>query len=89
LVRKSIQFFGRVQGVGFRYRAFYAAQSFRCTGWVKNEWDGSVLMEIQGSEETIDKVCMEIADGTFVHIEDIKVKVLPLVENERSFKVRY
>ena|GEM_PF-3291471 len=46
-------------------------------------------MEIQGSEETIDKVCMEIADGTFVHIEDIKVKVLPLVENERSFKVRY
>ncbi|MFR8717144.1 MAG: acylphosphatase [Faecalibacterium prausnitzii] len=32
---------GQVQGVGFRYRARYAAQSLDLTGWVQNEDDGS------------------------------------------------
>ncbi|MCR5233462.1 MAG: acylphosphatase [Lachnospiraceae bacterium] len=36
-----MQFYGAVQGVGFRYRAKYAAQSVGATGWVRNEYDGS------------------------------------------------
>ena len=56
LCRKRIIFYGYVQGVGFRYRARQAAQMLGCTGWVKNEWDGSVSMEIQGSETDIDRV---------------------------------
>ena len=49
-IRKRIVFYGRVQGVGFRYTAKYLAQSLQLTGWVKNEWDGTVTMEIQGRE---------------------------------------
>ena len=49
-VRKHITFYGRVQGVGFRYTAKYLAQSMDLTGWVENEWDGTVTMEVQGSE---------------------------------------
>lgn len=49
-VRKRIIFHGRVQGVGFRYTAKYLAQSLGLTGWVANEWDGTVSMEIQGRE---------------------------------------
>ncbi len=55
MIRKRIVFSGWVQGVGFRWRARQAAQLFDCTGWVKNEYDGSVTMEIQGSEEQIDQ----------------------------------
>ena len=55
-VRKHITFYGWVQGVGFRYRARHAAEMYGCTGWVRNEWDGSVTMEIQGTDEAIDKV---------------------------------
>ena len=40
--RKHIVFYGSVQGVGFRYRARQAAGLVGCTGWVRNEWDGSV-----------------------------------------------
>ena len=34
--------------MGFRYRARYAAQSLELTGWVENEDDGSVTLEVQG-----------------------------------------
>ena len=54
MIRKHITFQGWVQGVGFRYRARHAAELYGCTGWVRNEWDGSVTMEIQGTEEAID-----------------------------------
>ena len=55
MLRKHITFYGWVQGVGFRYRARHAAEMYGCTGWVRNEWDGSVTMEIQGSEDAIDR----------------------------------
>lgn len=47
MIRKHIVFTGSVQRVGFRYRASHAADLFSCTGWAHNEWDGSVVMEIQ------------------------------------------
>ena len=37
-VRKELTFTGRVQGVGFRYRAAYKAKDLGLTGWVRNEW---------------------------------------------------
>lgn len=48
ITRKHIIFHGCVQGVGFRWRARHAADLYGCTGWVHNEWDGTVRMEIQG-----------------------------------------
>ena len=44
IVRKQYTFTGRVQGVGFRYSAQYLAQGLGVTGWVKNEWNGTVIM---------------------------------------------
>ena len=40
LVRYKMIFNGRVQGVGFRYKASYIADKYRLTGYVKNEYDG-------------------------------------------------
>jgi len=48
MIRRHIIFYGDVQGVGFRFRAYHAATMYGCTGWVRNECDGSVIMEIQG-----------------------------------------
>ena len=55
-IRQRIVFHGRVQGVGFRYTAKYLAQSLGLTGWVENEFDGTVIMEIQGREPMIHKL---------------------------------
>ncbi len=85
LIRKHIIFTGSVQGVGFRYRARHAAELYGCTGWVRNEYDGSVVMEIQGTEEQIDRVILAVERGTFVRIENMDAKRIPVVEDERGF----
>ena len=85
MIRKHIIFTGSVQGVGFRYRARHAAELYGCTGWVRNEYDGSVVMEIQGTEEQIDRVILAVERGTFVRIEAMDAKSIPVVEDERWF----
>ena len=85
MVRKRISFAGRVQGVGFRWRAEKAAGMYRCTGWCRNEWDGTVSMEIQGREEDIDQVILQIEGGRYVSIENMRVKEIPIVDGERYF----
>jgi len=86
IIRKHIVFYGRVQGVGFRYRARNAAAFLGATGWVRNEYDGTVSMEIQGTEEVIDKVIEMISKGTFVLIEDMHVSKIPVIEGEREYR---
>ena len=49
--RRRYTITGQVQGVGFRYRARYAAQILDLTGWVQNEDDGSVTLEVQGDPD--------------------------------------
>ena len=55
-IRKHIVFYGRVQGVGFRYYAVNKANQLGLTGWVKNLPDGTVEMEVQGEEPLIDQL---------------------------------
>ena len=88
MTRKQIVFSGSVQGVGFRYRARHAADLYGCTGWVRNEWDGSVTMEIQGEEEAIDRVIQAIDAGRYVEILNMAVRTVEVDPGERSFRVR-
>ena len=88
MVRKHISFYGWVQGVGFRYRARHAAELYGCTGWVRNEWDGSVTMEIQGTEDAIDKVILAIEAGRYVKIENMDSRTIPVESEERGFWTR-
>jgi acylphosphatase len=84
--RVAVHFTGMVQGVGFRYRARHAASLYGCTGWVRNEWDGSVTMEIQGTPEQIEQVIQAIRAGRFVRIEDMESREIPPEEEERGFR---
>lgn len=89
IVRRRMTFTGWVQGVGFRYRARHAAGLYGCTGWVRNEWDGSVVMEIQGEPERIDDVIRAVERGTYIRIERMESKTVPAVEGERGFDTRW
>ena len=88
MIRKHIIFYGWVQGVGFRYRARHAAEAVGATGWVRNEYDGSVTMEIQGTEEQIDQVILAIERGRYVKIENMDVKIIPTDPDEYGFRTR-
>lgn len=89
MIRKRIVFNGWVQGVGFRYRARRAADLLGVTGWVRNEYDGSVTMEIQGTQEQIDEVILAIGRGHYVRIENMDVETIPVVPDEHDFRTRY
>ena len=85
MIRRRYVFYGQVQGVGFRYRARHAADHFACTGWVRNEYDGSVTMEIQGSADAIEQVLLSIERGTYIRIEDYRCKEIPVADHESGF----
>lgn len=83
-VRKHIFFYGRVQGVGFRYYSVNKARQLGLTGWVRNLYDGSVEMEVQGPERFIDELIIFLQNRRFVEIDDIKAKTVP-IQDEYDF----
>jgi len=87
-IRQHMKISGCVQGVGFRYRAKYVANSMGLTGWVKNEWDGTVEMEVQGTIEQLNRMLTVINQGTYIQIDDIKRREIPCEEHENGFHIR-
>ena len=86
-IRKHILVSGRVQGVGFRYRTYYLAESLGLTGWVANLDDGRVEMELQGTEEEMNQLFRRLSENSFIDITDCEVKRIPVMK-ESGFRVR-
>ena len=94
MIRKRFVFSGRVQGVGFRYLTRSAAILTGVTGWVRNERDGSVTLEIQGTGEQIEGALMALKQsiskrGRYVRIDNIREEAVPVVPDESGFSTRY
>ena len=88
VLRKEIRFTGSVQGVGFRYRSQYAANGCGVKGWVKNEWDGSVLMEAQGTERQINEMLKLINSSPYISIDRLDYHEIPIEEYASGFHIR-
>lgn len=76
MVRRRVVFQGRVQGVGFRARARDTARMHAVTGWVRNEPDRTVCLEVQGEEEAVRR-----------YLGDLRRRVSGLVEREFSVEI--
>lgn len=87
-VRKHFYFSGKVQEVGFRYQAKYAAEELGLTGWVCNLWDGRVEMEVQGRDEGIDRLLGRLYSAKWIKITDIEMEMRPPKRDETGFRVR-
>lgn len=81
-------FAGSVQGVGFRFTAYRTARLLGLTGWVRNEFDGSVTMEVQGRKHDISDMLETIEQSAYIRISDLNSKELPLDREEKSFEIR-
>ena len=88
LVRKRLVFHGRVQGVGFRWRARIAAGAAGATGWVRNNFDGSVTMELQGTEAQLDRVVQSLDHDRYIRIESLEARRIPVDPEERGFEMK-
>ena len=76
-------------GVGFRYHAVHAANTYGATGWVRNNPDDTVTMEIQGTGDQISRVISAIKGGRFIQIDRMDVTEIPVEESERGFRARW
>jgi acylphosphatase len=88
--RFRIRYAGRVQGVGFRATARALARQYPITGWVRNEPDGSVILEAQGLPEQLEAfaVALEREMSRYISSQE-KDRTMPLQEGaEHSFEIR-
>jgi len=70
---------GRVQNVGFRYFAFKTARMLNLSGFVRNEPDGSVYIEIEGDEANIRSFVRALEKGpSWGRVDQIDVSGIPL-----------
>ena len=88
MIRRAYRFTGQVQGVGFRYRARHAAGLFHVTGWVRNRYDGSVAMEVQGERDDIDRMIEWLRNEPFLDIDGIECRDIAIEGNCDTFEIR-
>jgi acylphosphatase len=70
---------GRVQGVGFRFAFVDAARESGVDGWVRNRFDGSVEVLVQGAPPATERVidwCRRGPPGA--RVTDVEVNEVPV-----------
>jgi acylphosphatase len=80
---------GKVQGVGYRFSCMETAYKYGVKGFVKNNANGSVTVEAEGEEETLQPFIQWCKKGplwarvTDTEMEEIEVK------NDQSFEIKH
>lgn len=93
LRRLHLHFVGQVQGVGFRWTAQHLARDLGLTGWVRNEWDGSVTMELQGTDGQVSEFFGQFGQqwrGSYaIHYTIEEKEDIEPDPSEAGFAIRY
>jgi acylphosphatase len=85
----NIRVTGRVQGVGFRYSARSVARYHNIKGFVRNEPDGSVYIEAEGSEENLKEFIQWCKSGPVGGGIDETIVSEGNIRNFNAFEVRF
>lgn len=88
-MRRRFVFAGRVQGVGFRATAHHIARDHPLTGWVKNDPDGTVTLEIQGQPDAIARFIDELRRSLHRHIDTVVPTDIQDLGAEEGFRIAY
>jgi acylphosphatase len=65
---------GLVQAVGFRYFVHRVAARLQLRGYVKNAYDGSVEIEVEGDRSLIEELIKDVSVGPrAAHVTDVSV----------------
>lgn len=84
----SIDIYGLVQGVGFRYSTFRYAKKYDIVGSVQNCPDGHVHVEAQGLVHPLEQFIHHLQEGpnSFAQVHQFKISEQPLA-NYTTFTV--
>ncbi len=88
-VRYRLRIYGKVQGVFFRKYAQMTAQSLGLGGFVRNEMDGSVYAEVEGSLEAVENFIKWAHRGSpAARVERVELEGVLAPLHEENFSIR-
>jgi acylphosphatase len=89
IVRRRFLIGGRVQGVGFRVFAGARAAAEGVHGFVRNLPDGRVEAEVEGDEESVDRMELVLGRGPIgAAVETFTVEPLEPQRRATGFMIR-
>ena len=89
LARLEATVHGRVQGVGYRYFVVSEAGALGLTGWVSNEYDGTVRCVAEGPRSGLERLLDELREGpASALIDEVSEDWLPYTGHWSSFGIR-
>ena len=90
IVRARVTVQGRVQGVGFRYHTRERARVLKISGYVRNQWDGTVLVEAEGEPPRVRDLISWLRRGPgLAFVSHVSVLWIKPNFSQSSFEVRY
>ncbi len=88
--RLSARVVGRVQGVYFRGFTRNQARALGLTGWVRNEYDGSVRLEAEGPRAALEQLFAAVRRGpSEAWVDHVEVDWSEATGAFDRFEVRY
>lgn len=89
LIRRRLTITGTVQGVFFRDSTARVAQRTGLTGWIRNDPDGRVTAELQGTPDAVGEAVEFCRVGpSRAQVDDVTVEQLEVDASETDFEVR-
>ncbi len=87
-VLAKMKIFGLVQGVFFRHSAKTQAEALNLKGFARNEENGSVYIEVEGSEENINEFIRWCHEGVPpASVSNLEVEFSDRLKNYRDFSI--
>ena len=87
--RTKIKVTGDVQGVSYRFWMKMRAEELGLLGWIKNEADGTVTVEVEGQRETIEKYLKLAEQGSpLAEVDKIETEMSDYTGQFKKFEIR-
>ncbi|QDV45924.1 Acylphosphatase [Stieleria neptunia] len=86
-VRLIARYRGRVQGVGFRATVLFHASGLDIHGFVRNQPDGSVLVDADGPKSQLKELIRRIESRPAGSIDDCEVTWVDSLQRNRGFSI--
>ena len=87
--RFVVRYTGRVQGVGFRMTAVAQARGLDVHGFVRNQADGSVQMDVEGGARDVKELLRRIESAMSGYIDAADIDPRPPRGIDSGFGIEY
>ena len=87
--RYVVRFIGHVQGVCFRATCIAEGQGLDLNGFVRNEPDGSVLLDVEGTSEDLKELLARVQLRMQSNIDEMQVDPREPQGRSDGFRISY